>query len=603
MPEGSLKIHTENILPIIKKWLYSDKDIFLRELVSNACDALQKIRILRERQEVGTQEGELEIRIDVDAKNRTLTIADTGIGMTAEEVETYIAQVAFSGAEAFLSKYAEGSEKDQIIGHFGLGFYSAYMVADDVEIQTLSYKEHSAPVFWSCNGSSSYTIDTGTRSVRGTAITLSIGKENDEYLEEHRLREILRRYCAFLPFPIYLNGSRINEQEPLWVKPPSECADRDYLDFYRALYPLEPDPIYWIHLNVDYPFHLKGILYFPKIQRRFDWSQSAIKLFCNRVFVSDNVKDLIPDYLMILRGALDSPDIPLNVSRSALQMDRTVRQLSAHIAKKAADRLLATYQTDREKFLASWSDIEVVVKLGVLQDDKFYEKVKECLVWKNLSGSWITLDEYLAKHPSKVFYTADEKHASQLLSLYQDKGIDVLVASSPVDAALMSRLEDKLAPVRFQRIDGALDASILDASREKTLLDADGKTESARIAAFFRAHLGKDNVDVEAKSLASDAVPALVVLDEELRRMRDHMALAGPSVPFHLAEKRTLVVNTNNKLIASIYALKDKEPALAAELVDQIYDLSLLSQKEMEPAALATFAARSSRLLERLVTT
>lgn len=576
MAQGTLKIHTENILPIIKKWLYSDKDIFVRELVSNACDAMRKLQILQ-------ISAEPKITITIDKEAKTLTFSDTGIGMTAEEVEKYIAQVAFSGAEEFISQY---QSHEEIIGHFGLGFYSSFMVSDKVTLDTLSYQENAAPAFWSCDGSSSYTLEMGTRTTHGTTVTLHLNSESDEFLEEPYLRSILNRYCAFLPFPITLNGTAINEKEPLFQKPASACTDADYLEFYRALYPLEPDPIFWIHLAIDYPFHLKGILYFPKLSKKFDWNKANIKLFCNRVFVTDNCKDLIPDYLMCLRGALDSSDIPLNVSRSTLQMDRTVRQLSSHISKKVADRLSSLYQTDREKFITAWPDIELIIKLGILQDEKFYERAKEFLIWKTLKGEWISLPS-----TDKIFYTSDE-HAPAL-ELY--KNHEVLISSSPVDTHLFNFLEPKHV-TKFQRIDGALDATILDASREKTLLDTDGRTESSRIADYIRSQL--DQVDVEAKSLSSDSVPAFLMIDENIRRMRDYLALSEQA-PFPL--KRTFVVNTNNKLIASIYALKDRNPELAKEMVCHLYDLSLLAQRELNPQALSSFVSRSSKVLESIV--
>ncbi|MBS0607148.1 MAG: molecular chaperone HtpG, partial [Verrucomicrobia bacterium] len=555
MAQGTLKIHTENILPIIKKWLYSDKDIFIRELVSNACDAMQKCKVLREHNQIEAIDDEFRIDIVIDKEKRTLTISDTGIGMTAEEVEKYIAQIAFSGAEEFLGKYKTKDEKDQIIGHFGLGFYSAYMVAEKVTIDTLSYQNNSAPVFWSCDGSSEYQIDAGSRSKRGTDITLHIDKENDEFLEEGKIRSILQQYCAFLPFPIYLNGTHLNSKQPLWIKPANECTEQEYLEFYRALYPMDPDPIFWIHLNVDYPFHLKGILYFPKITRRFDWNHSLIKLFCNRVFVSDNCKDLIPDYLMVLRGAIDSPDIPLNVSRSYLQMDRTVRQLSSHIAKKVTDRLSSLYTSDKEKFIEAWPDIEMIIKLGILQDEKFYERSKEFLVWKNLSDEWTTVEQYLERnkenYKGKVFYTSDDKNHSHFLELYKSKGIEVLQATTLIDTPLINFLESKLEDVQFQRIDGSIDESILDPSREKTLLDAEGKTEASKIADFIRTKLQNEHLNVEAKSLSSDNVPAFIVVDEEMRRMRETLALSQQSLPPSLMSKRTFVVNTNNKLVQS----------------------------------------------------
>lgn len=603
--KGTLRIHTENILPIIKKWLYSDKDIFVRELVSNACDALHKIKILRDRGETAEKEMELRIDLVIDAQARTLKISDTGIGMSADEVENYIAQVAFSGAEEFIGKYKSQNEGEQIIGHFGLGFYSAYMVSEKVEINTLSYQEKADPVFWSCDGSSSYLMDAGTRQERGTEITLFIDKESDEYLEEGRLRSILQRYCAFLPFPIYLNGTHINDKEPLWIKSSTQCSDKEYVDFYHQLYPFEPDPIFWIHLNVDYPFNLKGILYFPKVHKRFDWNQSNIKLFCNRVFVSDNCKDLIPDYLMVLRGAIDSTDIPLNVSRSYLQMDRTVRSLSTHISKKIADRLASYYLNEREKFLQCWSDVEMIVKLGILQDEKFYERAKEFLVWKNLDNEWTTLEQYLERHrekyKDKVFYTSEDKNCSQFLDLYKKQGIEVLYANAHVDSALMSYIEGKIPNLKFQRIDGAIEESILDNSREKTLLDAEGKTPSAKIAALIRSALSEQKIEVEAKSLASDSLPSFIVFDEEHRRLRDYMSLSQQTLPYGLTDKRTFVVNTNNKLINSLSSLHEKDPSFAKEVIQHLYELSLISQKEFEPSTLADFVQRSTRVLERLL--
>ena len=606
MTQGKLKIHTENILPIIKKWLYSDKDIFVRELVSNACDALQKLKVLRDHKETEFNDDELRIEITVDKEKKTLRFTDTGIGMNAEEVEKYIAQVAFSGAEEFIGKYKTQNESDQIIGHFGLGFYSAYMVAEKVEIQTLSYQKEASGVFWSCDGSSDYILETSDKKSRGTEITLFVDKDNGEFLEESKIREILQRYCSFLPYPILLNGVRINSKDPLWMKPASECSDEEYLEFFRSLYPLEPDPIFWIHLNVDYPFHLKGILYFPKIHKRFDWNQNQIKLFCNRVFVSDNCKDLIPDYLMVLKGALDSPDIPLNVSRSYLQMDKTVRQLSAHVSKKVGDKLSSLYASEKEKFLLFWPDIEVIVKLGAMQDEKFYDKIKDLIVWKTLDNSWSSPSEYLERNSSsyknKIFYTTEDKLGAPFLELYKNRKIEVLIASQQLDSTFFNFMEGKISPAKFQRVDGALDDTILDLEKEKTLLDADGKTEAVKIADFFRLNLSADKVEIQAKSLASDSLPAFIIVDENFRRLRDYMLLSGQALPPSLSDKKTFVINTNSKLIASIFSLKEKKPELAKELIDHVYELSLLAQKELEPDALTNFVARSSKILEKLTT-
>jgi molecular chaperone HtpG len=578
MRQNNLSIHSENILPIIKKWLYSDKDIFIRELVSNACDALNKVRII-----LGDV-GEFKISIDIDKPNKTITIADTGIGMREDEVEKYIAQIAFSGAEEFMAKYQSQTEKDPIIGHFGLGFYSAYMVASKVEIDTLSYLSESTPVFWSCDGSSSYSIGQGTKEMRGTKITLFIDSASEEYLEEPTLKELLNRHCAFMPFPIELNGKGIDNQEPLWLKSPVDCTEKEVLSFYQKLFPLDPDPIFWIHLNVDYPFHLKGILYFPKLHRRFDSNESTIKLFCNRVFVSDNCKDILPDYLMMLKGAIDSPDIPLNVSRSYLQIDKNVKQLSAHISKKVADRLSQLYKSDKQKFIDSWPDLETIVKLGLLQDDKFYEKVKDLLIWKNKAGEWAPIDP----EAKKIFYSTTEN--SPLLEMYKE----VIFATSPIDTAVIQFLENHLS-TSFQRIDGKLDESLIDPSREKTLLDAEGKTESARIETFVKNSL--EDVEVEAKSLASETLAGLVILDENERRFRDYIHLTQGKKE---NTKKKFVVNTNHKLIQTISRLHQKQPEVASSLAKSLYDLSLLAQKEVGPDELGPIVARQTEVLEKI---
>ncbi len=558
-----------------------------------------KSRILRDNGQFSENDDAFKISIAIDKPGKTLTISDTGIGMTEAEVEKYIAQIAFSGAEEFVAKYKSQTEKDPIIGHFGLGFYSAYMVAAKVEIDTLSFQAGSSPVFWSCDGSSAYSIGSGKRTSRGTDIILHLDEQSLEYLEESKIRELLNRYCSFMPFPIELNGKPLGNKEPLWLKSPADCTEKDYLEFYRKLFPLDPEPMFWIHLNVDFPFNLKGILYFPKLHRRFDANDSAIKLFCNRVFVSDNCKDILPDYLMILRGAIDSPDIPLNVSRSYLQVDKNVRQLSGHISKKISDRLNQLYKTDREKFLTYWPDIEMIVKLGLLQDEKFYERVKDILVWKNSEGNWTTAQEYLERHPDKKIFYASHDRPSSVLDLYKEKKIEILFTTAPIDTAVIQSLEDKLSAT-FQRIDGALDDSLLDPSREKTLLDNEGKTESARIADCIRSALDQKELEVEAKSLASDRIPGLIVLDENQRRLRDYMALTqGKSMPEFLG-KKTFVVNTNSKLIQAIARLSQKQPDIAASLAKGVYDLSLLSQREIEPADLENVVSRQTEILEKL---
>ncbi len=600
MTTATLKIHSENILPIIKRWLYSDRDIFVRELVSNGCDACQKLRRLRDLGEPSIDDATYRIDIAIDKKARTLTFSDTGIGMDAAEIEKYIAQIAFSGAEEFVAKYQSAGDKEQIIGHFGLGFYSAFMVAERVSIDSLSYRPGSAAALWQCDGSPEYTLGAGARTKRGTEITLQVSEESAEVLDEVYLRKILLQYCAFLPIPIYLNGALINSVEPLWLKSVADCTDQDYLKFYRYLYPLDEEPLFWIHLSVDYPFHLKGILYFPRVRKQADYNKSYLKLYCNRVFVSEECRDLLPDYLALLRGAIDSSDIPLNVSRSTLQMDRTVRQLATHISKKVSDRLATLYRTEREKFLAAWPDLSWIIKLGALQDEKFYERVKEFLVWKTSEGEWSTIEDYKG---STLYYTTEAQ--GPVLGAYRARGITVLIAEPLIDTHLIGFLESKLSGIKFQRIDGALDEALLDSSRENTLLDATGRTSGARLAAFVRTHLADQQLEVEAKSLASDALPALLLLEEKSRRLRDILASSGNNDLWEKRDqaqtKKTFVLNTNHPLVSAIQRLEETKPDLAGQLVQELFDLTRLGQQEMAPSELPNFLQRTQGLLVKLV--
>ncbi|MFT5318610.1 MAG: molecular chaperone HtpG, partial [Chlamydiales bacterium] len=550
---------------------------------------------------------DFRIEIKVNEEEKTLTFIDNGIGMNAEEVEKYIAELAFSGAEDFVKKYTSEDEKDQIIGHFGLGFYSTYMVADKVEINTLSYKADADPALWSCDGTAEYDLSKGSRENRGTEITLHVMDDEKEFLDVSKLTEILTRYCSFLPYPIYLNDTHINKAEPLWVKSPADCTDEDYLNFYHQLYPMEADPLFWVHLNVDFPFHLKGILYFPKIRNNYDFSKNNMRLFCNRVFVSDDCRDLVPDFLTMLQGAIDSPDIPLNVSRSTLQMDRNVRQMGTHISKKISDRLSNVYKADREKFITFWEDIEVIVKLGAMQDEKFYSRVKELLLWKNAQSEWTNIEDYLErnkeKHENVAYYSIEENRTSNFLELYKQQGIEVLCTASSVDVHLISFLESKLQPAKFKRIDSSTDDVILDKSKEKTLLDTEGKTEAIKLAEFVKTKLDLKNVEVEAKSLASDSVPGFVMFDENARRMRDYLASSNGQLDIvddTIMGKRTFVVNTNNSLINSLEELNKQDSDLAKELVQHVYQLSLLSQKEMPAQTLNEFITRSSDVIQKL---
>lgn len=603
MVEKNLSIDSNNILPIIKKWLYSDKDVFLRELISNSCDAVKKLKILRDQGKVDIADSEFKISIKIDKEKKRITISDTGIGMNADEIEKYIAQIAFSGAKDFVEKYQSENEKDQIIGHFGLGFYSSYMVSDFVELDSLSYQENAKPTLWKCDGSSTYDLSEGKSESRGTTITLHINEDSTEYLDEQKIQSMLQTFCSYLPVPIFLNDEQVNKKEPLWLKNPSDCTDEEYLEFYRSLHPMDHEPMFWIHLNVDYPFNLQGILYFPKMTKRFDPNQSSIKLFCNRVFVSDQLKDLLPDYLMVLKGAIDSPDIPLNVSRSSLQMDKTVRQLASHISKKITDKLSSLYKMDREKFINIWPDIELVIKLAVLQDDKFYEKSKEFLLFQNANDEWTNIEDYLERNKEKtkdkVFYALKENYQASFLDLYKSKGIEVLYVNSYIDSPLVNHLESKLSPTKFQRIDGAIDQNLLDDSKEKSTLDASGKSEEANIADFFKNSLSIEHLDVNAKSLASNDIPGFFIIDEDQRRMRDYLMMTqGTDLP---GQKKTFVVNTNNPLVTLTHKLSQKKPELANELSKQLYDLTSLSQKELDAQELSNFVSSSHKLLEKLV--
>ncbi|MGA8164034.1 MAG: molecular chaperone HtpG [Waddliaceae bacterium] len=606
MIKKNLEIHSENLLPIIKKWLYSDKDIFSRELVANACDALHKVKILRDQGKTKATDEEFRIDIRINKEKRTLTFEDTGIGMDAEEVEKYISQIAFSSAEEFLEQYKTNREEDQFIGHFGLGFYSAYMVAEKVDIDTLTYKENGEPVYWSCDGESEYTLEKGTRQKRGTTVTLFIDKDSDDFLDEFHLKQALQHYCAFLPYPVYLGEKRINTHEPLWIKHPSECKDRDYLEFYRHLYPMQEDPLFWVHLNVDYPFHLQGILYFPKLQKEFEVNKNTIRLYCNRVFVHDDCKDIIPNYLMVLQGIIDSPDIPLNVSRSSLQMDRTVRQLGTHIAKKVSDSLTSLYRASPDRYHQCWEDIAPIVKLGVMEDPKFYEKMKHLLIWKVIDGEWTTVEDYLERNREKtkdrILYAKDEKQLSHFLDIYKEKGIEVICAPSPFDTYMIQFLEGKVAPAKFKRIDAEIDENILDKEREKTVLDSQGKTEGAKLADFIRSKLADETTEVEAKSLATDTLPGFVVIEEAERRMRDYLAaMNGKGSHMQTPAKKTFVVNTNHPLMSKIREFDRMHPDLTKELVKEIYELALLSQREMDTDTLNGYIKRSYHILEKLV--
>jgi molecular chaperone HtpG len=589
--EKKLSINSENILPIIKKWLYSEKDIFIRELVSNSSDAISKLKIINPKIK------NYRIDIKIDKKKKTISITDNGLGMTFDEAENYISQIAFSGAEDFFKRYESGNKKDQIIGHFGLGFYSAFMVSKKVEIKTQSHQKEQDSVFWTSDGSSNYSIEKTIKISRGCEITLHIDQDNEEFLDEETIKSILLKYCPFFSYPIYLNNKHINNKDPLWLKNPSDIQDKDYLEFYKELYPFDQDPIFWIYLNVDFPFHLKGILYFPKISSNFDLNKSFIKLFSNRVFVSENIKEILPKFLTMLKGAIDSPDIPLNVSRSYLQMDKTLRQLSNHISKKISSKLSNLYKLEKDKFISHWNDIEIIIKLGILDDEKFYEKAKEFLIFKNHKDQWTTIEEYLQRNEKheKVFYS-DLNKSSSLLDLYKEKNLEILYMNSYIDTALIGFLEEKLN-IKFVRIDGSIDSSIIDPSKEKNLLDETGRTLSSKIAEFFKNSIEKD-IDIEAKSLINDKTPAFIMIKEEERRLKDFMHFTQ-NIDHPI--KHTLVVNTNNIIINRLYSLNNIKPELARRLAQEIYEKTLLSQKELKEKAISDYISKSTQNLEEIL--
>lgn len=587
---GTLHIHSENILPIIKKWLYSEKEIFIRELVSNAHDAIQKRSILEHKGEIPTSDSH-RIDVEINKDKKQLIFKDTGIGLTAPEAEKYLAQIAFSGAEEFIKAY---QLNDTFIGHFGLGFFSAFMVADTVDVVSLSAKGQEQAIRFTSDGSTTYTITPSERSTPGTDIILTISEGNEEFLDAAKICACLERFCAFLPHPLFFQNQQINTNEPLWQKRPQECTEEQYKHFYRTLYPFESDPLFWVHLNVDYPFHVQGILYFPKVSPSFDWKKEHVRLYCNRVFVSDDCKDILPEHLTLMRGIIDSPDIPLNVSRSHLQMDSTVRQLSSHISKKVFDALKQLLTSDRSRYEAAWESISLVLKLGILQENKALERASKLLLFPTVDGKMVLLEELLSNGDTTILY-CEKGHEKGLLSkAFQDKGHSIIVLTSSLDLPLIARLEEQKVAT-FKRIDAAAESSLFDPEREKTILDESGKTEGAHIAQFFKKALHSDTTEVVAKSLASNQIPAILSLSEEERRIRDYMTkVLAQETP--IQPKATLVLNTNNPLITAIYHVKDVNESLAEEMVQEVFSLTKLAHHELHADELTHFIDRCTKL-------
>ena len=620
--KGSVSIEAQNIMPVIKRWLYSDKDIFLREVVSNGCDAITKYRMLH----LGTEE-DMRVTVTVDKEKGEIRIADTGIGMTDEEVRRYINQVAFSSAEEFLKNYQgeKGEEKADIIGHFGLGFYSVFMVSDRVEIDTLSYQPDAKPVHWESVDGMNFEMTEGTRTVHGTTITLHISEEEKEFLELYRVREVLNRYCGYMNAPIYLedanakpverevpvegekneDGSQkmqkvteapkpslINEVAPLWLKKPSDCTEEEYKSFYHRMFTDFEDPLFWIHLNVDYPFNLKGILYFPKIRQDFGTHEGQIKLFSGQVFVADNIKEVIPEFLLLLKGVIDCPDLPLNVSRSFLQNDGYVRKISAYITKKVADKLTELFTSQRETYQGYWNDIAPFIKYGCMKDQKFFDSVKKVLLLKTTDDSYLTFEEYKtrneAKAPKKVFYTNDPKRQAASVAMYTQRGIDVAVMDSLIDVNFMSFMEYSGGEdsVTFARVDADVSGLTEDSDEGKDLNAED-------LEKLFRKALGKEDLAVKLESLANPDMIAMVTEDEQSRRFKEMNRLYGEKFP--MPDRFTLVLNRRNPTVRTLATREEGE--VTDLLCKQIYDLARMSAQPLESEEITDFIARSQKLV------
>ena len=659
---GSLSINSENIFPIIKKWLYSDHDIFYRELVSNGCDAITKLKKLALMGEYETPDDETyKVQVTVNPKEKTIRIEDNGLGMTEDEVDEYINQIAFSGAQDFLNKYKDKANEDQIIGHFGLGFYSAFMVADKVTIDTLSYKPDAKPVHCESEGGTEFDMKEGTKEGHGTVITLYLNEDSAEFANEYRAREILDKYCAFMPVEIYLNdetaepqydtiekdeltdkdtiietivepakteekekedGTKetvevspakekykiarrpvaVNDTNPLWNKHPNECTDEEYKEFYRKVFQDFKEPLFWIHLNMDYPFNLKGILYFPKINMEYESIEGKIKLYNNQVFIADNIKEVIPEFLMLLKGVIDCPDLPLNVSRSALQNDGFVKKISDYITKKVADKLSGMCKTDRENYEKYWDDINPFIKFGCLKDEKFDEKMKDYILYKNLDGKYLTLadclEENKEKHENKIFYVTDEKEQSQYINMFKEAGIDAVILPNPIDSPFMQHVEQKNEGLKFLRIDADVNETFKDSEETDEAAKEQEKKDAETLAEVFKKAIGNDKLNVKVEKLKNEGLASMITVSEESRRMQDMMkmySMYGGGADMFPAEE-TLVLNANNGLVK--YVLNNRDGEKTPMLCEQLYDLAKLAHGSLSPERMTKFIARSSEIMK-----
>lgn len=638
---GSISINTENILPIIKKWLYSEKDIFVREMVSNAVDAIvkhKKLVSIGETPQLGENE-KYRLDVVVNKDKKTIGIIDNGIGMTGEEVKKYINQIAFSGAVDFLEKYQDkADEGSQIIGHFGLGFYSAFMVSEKVTIDTLSWQPDAKAVKWISSGGPDYVMDDSERTERGTTVTLHLTDDSLEFLDYYKMRDILEKYCSFMPFEIFLRDDSkkekekenkkdiskeddagdkdekkeddsgqdkpINDTRPLWLKSPKDCTDEEYKEFYTKVFHDFNEPLFWIHLNMDYPFNLKGILYFPKLKHEFETIEGQIKLYYNQVYVAENIKEVIPEFLMLLKGAIDCPDLPLNVSRSFLQNDGYVSKISTHITKKVADKLTSLYEKERDNYNKYWDDINPFVKYGCIREAKFYDRMKDFVVFKTTGGEYLSLKEYLDRNRDKqkdmVFYVTDEKQQAQYIRLFDEQGIDVLVLNALIDNHFIQFLERKESGIKFSRIDAELSDSMKDA--ETSEADADF---AAKLEKLFKETSANDKLKIRVEALKSASTPGIMLLSEYSRRMREMSrmyGIGGRDTGGMFPDEHTLVLNRNNLLIKAVANMSEdgQKKDDASLICRHIYDLAMMSHKQLEPDAMAKFIERSNLLLEKL---
>lgn len=636
--QGSLSINSENIFPIIKKWLYSDHDIFFRELVSNGCDAITKLKKLDMMGEYAIPEGtKFKIEVVADSENKTLTFTDNGIGMDADEVEEYINQIAFSGAQDFLEKYKDKTNEDQIIGHFGLGFYSSFMVADRVTIDTLSWKPGAAAVHWESDGGTDFEMSDSDKTEIGTTITLYLNEDSYEFCNEFRAREVLMKYCSFMPVEIYLTNPNaepeyeevepekteesdtetevvdeegktvkekklkeptpINDTTPLWTKHPNDCTDEEYKEFYRNVFMDYKEPLFWIHLNMDYPFNLKGILYFPKINTEYDSIEGTIKLYNNQVFIADNIKEVIPEFLMLLKGVIDCPDLPLNVSRSALQNDGFVKKISDYITKKVADKLSGMCKTDRESYEKYWDDINPFIKFGCLKDEKFANKMNDYIIFKNLEGKYITLPDALKeneeKHKNTVFYVTDEKEQSQYINMFKKEGIDAVILKHNIDAPFITHLEQKNKDVKFLRIDAEVTDTLKEEVKEE---DAETlKANSETLTEVFKKALNNDKLDVKVERLKDSSIASMMTTSEESRRMQEMMKMYGMAGMDLGTPGETLVLNINHDLVQ--YVLNHKDADNINTFCEQLYDLAALAHGTLTPDRMTQFITRSNQIM------